>query len=197
MNCPNCGHPEPDGSAECSGCGVIFAKWKARRERAQAAMPEAPDGAALLDSAPASELLKYKKIAFGVAAAFSIIASLVISRVMHRAGGKALQVLATQQPALKSLIGRPGGADPIDPNALLRRLSQSQQGQGQTPQIQRLLNQLQQAPDRNPQAPQPPAQPLRRLDDSSPSQEPQEAAPGRSGPPGPDGGAHGQGSDAP
>lgn len=29
MNCPKCGFGQPDGSAECSRCGVIFAKWEA------------------------------------------------------------------------------------------------------------------------------------------------------------------------
>lgn len=40
MNCPSCSQPQPDNSTECGGCGVIFAKWKARSE-AQAAAPAA------------------------------------------------------------------------------------------------------------------------------------------------------------
>lgn len=43
MNCPNCGAGHEDGALECSGCGVIFAKWRARTERAaQAAAAEQP-----------------------------------------------------------------------------------------------------------------------------------------------------------
>lgn len=47
MNCPSCGQAQPDKSAECAACGVIFAKWKARAET-QAAAPAArlsPPGA--------------------------------------------------------------------------------------------------------------------------------------------------------
>ncbi len=28
MNCPKCGFAQPDGSVECSSCGVIFSKWE-------------------------------------------------------------------------------------------------------------------------------------------------------------------------
>lgn len=33
MNCPNCGNPVPENSAECPRCSVIFAKWKPREQR--------------------------------------------------------------------------------------------------------------------------------------------------------------------
>jgi len=34
MTCPNCGASGADGAAECASCGVVFAKWKPRPERA-------------------------------------------------------------------------------------------------------------------------------------------------------------------
>jgi len=42
MNCPNCGKPAPENSAECPHCSVIFAKWKPREQRSVPA-PPAPD----------------------------------------------------------------------------------------------------------------------------------------------------------
>ena len=33
MKCPNCGVEAPAGAADCAGCGVIFAKFLAQRER--------------------------------------------------------------------------------------------------------------------------------------------------------------------
>ncbi len=33
MKCPNCGVEAPAGAAECSGCGVVFVKFLAQRER--------------------------------------------------------------------------------------------------------------------------------------------------------------------
>ncbi len=32
MGCPRCDREYPDGAAECLHCGIIFAKWQARRE---------------------------------------------------------------------------------------------------------------------------------------------------------------------
>jgi hypothetical protein len=37
MKCPSCAHVQPDESLECPGCGVNFAKWKARAEGQTAA----------------------------------------------------------------------------------------------------------------------------------------------------------------
>lgn len=31
MKCPNCGHEEPDGSAECHNCQIFFDKWRQRK----------------------------------------------------------------------------------------------------------------------------------------------------------------------
>lgn len=33
MKCPNCGVEAPADATECAGCGVIFAKFTAQRER--------------------------------------------------------------------------------------------------------------------------------------------------------------------
>lgn len=33
MNCPNCGHRQPDGTLECQSCQIIFSKWKPREPR--------------------------------------------------------------------------------------------------------------------------------------------------------------------
>ena len=33
MKCPHCGVQAADGSAECPGCGIIFAKLKTQKER--------------------------------------------------------------------------------------------------------------------------------------------------------------------
>jgi hypothetical protein len=40
MNCPSCGLKAGDGAVECSGCGVIFAKWKARQDAPPRAKPD-------------------------------------------------------------------------------------------------------------------------------------------------------------
>ena len=31
MECPECHYPQPEGQAACSACGIVFAKWEARR----------------------------------------------------------------------------------------------------------------------------------------------------------------------
>lgn len=41
MKCPNCGHEQPDGAAECICCQIIFEKWKQRRTE-PAARPAQP-----------------------------------------------------------------------------------------------------------------------------------------------------------
>jgi len=33
MKCPNCGVVAPSGAADCAGCGGVFAKFLAQRER--------------------------------------------------------------------------------------------------------------------------------------------------------------------
>lgn len=45
MNCPLCSSAAPDGAAECPSCGVIFAKLRARAERAKSAAEQAPETA--------------------------------------------------------------------------------------------------------------------------------------------------------
>jgi hypothetical protein len=42
MQCPNCRHEEDDAAAECSKCGFVLAKWRARSQQAQAGQPAAP-----------------------------------------------------------------------------------------------------------------------------------------------------------
>ena len=45
MKCPNCGREQADGSAECSSCQVIFAKWaKAHPLTTPDMFPEAVGG---------------------------------------------------------------------------------------------------------------------------------------------------------
>ena len=39
MQCPNCRHEEDDAAAECSQCGFVLAKWRARLQQAQAGQP--------------------------------------------------------------------------------------------------------------------------------------------------------------
>lgn len=39
MKCPNCGVTSPAGAADCASCGVIFAKFRAKLERAEAPVP--------------------------------------------------------------------------------------------------------------------------------------------------------------
>jgi len=39
MKCPNCGAACPAGSAECSGCGIVFAKFKKKMDEAVAPTP--------------------------------------------------------------------------------------------------------------------------------------------------------------
>lgn len=42
MKCPNCGAEAPAGAVDCAGCGVIFAKFKAKLERVEAPAPAPP-----------------------------------------------------------------------------------------------------------------------------------------------------------
>jgi len=37
MECPKCGHVQPDKSEECARCGIIFSKWRERNERQKSA----------------------------------------------------------------------------------------------------------------------------------------------------------------
>jgi hypothetical protein len=39
MQCPNCRHEEDDAVAECSKCGFVLAKWRARLQQVQAGQP--------------------------------------------------------------------------------------------------------------------------------------------------------------
>ena len=57
MKCPSCAADAADGSAECSACGVNFAKWRAKVEK-QAADAAVAAEAAILNppSAPGSTL---------------------------------------------------------------------------------------------------------------------------------------------
>ena len=61
MNCPNCGLDVPDQSLECRGCGIIFAKIKARPPLAglpgSKALPAAPADALSLGRAGWTSLL--------------------------------------------------------------------------------------------------------------------------------------------
>lgn len=52
MKCPNCAAENPEGSAECASCGVIFAKLKAKKERT---VLEAKAGEALTAAKPEDE----------------------------------------------------------------------------------------------------------------------------------------------
>lgn len=38
MKCPTCGFEQPDSRIDCEYCGLVFAKWKAKREAAQKAV---------------------------------------------------------------------------------------------------------------------------------------------------------------
>jgi hypothetical protein len=44
MQCPHCSHEEDDAAAECSQCGLVFAKWRARLQA-----PAAAKGASRVD----------------------------------------------------------------------------------------------------------------------------------------------------
>lgn len=57
MRCPSCKAEGPDGAAECAGCGLIFAKWKAREEQkaAPAPLPASPPHSPVLLS-PVAQL---------------------------------------------------------------------------------------------------------------------------------------------
>ncbi len=50
MKCPNCGVEAPADATECAGCGVIFAKFLAQREREK---KEAAELLALMQLRPA------------------------------------------------------------------------------------------------------------------------------------------------
>ncbi|MBI4667493.1 MAG: zinc ribbon domain-containing protein [Nitrospinae bacterium] len=39
MECPKCGHKQPDGAKECERCGIIFSKWRERQERQERGEP--------------------------------------------------------------------------------------------------------------------------------------------------------------
>ena len=60
MKCPNCAVPAPHGALECPSCGLVFAKWEARRnkeklERLQSAEREEREKRAALESLAALE----------------------------------------------------------------------------------------------------------------------------------------------
>lgn len=42
MKCPNCGHEEPDGSAECRNCQIFFGKWRPREPEPNARPKQPP-----------------------------------------------------------------------------------------------------------------------------------------------------------
>ncbi len=64
MKCPNCGVEAPAAASECAGCGVIFAKFQAQREREK---KEAAEFLALSQAAvaPAPQLWR-GRVAAGV-----------------------------------------------------------------------------------------------------------------------------------
>ena len=64
MKCPNCGFEEAFGARECTKCGVIFAKWKAKKEK-QAVLNAVPAAtpAAASSSGLTGTLIKYAAMA--------------------------------------------------------------------------------------------------------------------------------------
>ncbi|MBI5594834.1 MAG: hypothetical protein HY928_01965 [Elusimicrobia bacterium] len=56
MTCPNCAAPAEETAEECSACGVIFAKWKAKAEKAAAEKAAEPEPAPVPPPPPPSTL---------------------------------------------------------------------------------------------------------------------------------------------
>ena len=64
MNCPNCGHVQPDGSLECRYCQIIIAKWKPRETRPP--LPDAPRPAILSpDTSTPRPRVKFDSVVVG------------------------------------------------------------------------------------------------------------------------------------
>ena len=63
MECPNCGVDAPAGATECAGCGVIFAKLKAKKERVAL---EAEPGLVSEEKAPRVDPWTARAVAAGV-----------------------------------------------------------------------------------------------------------------------------------
>lgn len=54
MKCPNCGVQAPAGATDCAGCGVVFAKFLAQREREKKAAADFLELKELPQAAPAN-----------------------------------------------------------------------------------------------------------------------------------------------
>ena len=52
MKCPNCDAQSGDDAVECASCGLVFAKWRARREKEKHEAAEALAALAAPASAP-------------------------------------------------------------------------------------------------------------------------------------------------
>lgn len=57
MRCPRCGHEQADELTECAGCGIIFAKLLARRERTPQLMRDEDPTATLTPAGQIRDLL--------------------------------------------------------------------------------------------------------------------------------------------
>jgi hypothetical protein len=87
VKCPNCSTAAPEGSAECPGCGVIFAKLAEREARQKA---EAAAQAALLDAPapsrpPAWDRNRLRVAAVAIVAVWLAGMAVVVRRSLNRA----------------------------------------------------------------------------------------------------------------
>lgn len=68
MECPKCGHVQPDKSLECEKCGIIFSKWREKVDRQKSASikitPPAPPPVYRQSSKPADTLFYAQILAF-------------------------------------------------------------------------------------------------------------------------------------
>ena len=80
MNCPSCRQSQPDGSTECSACGVIFAKWKARVQSEYASARTLSQPSSEQTSGPTTEM-GWGGVIFGaiVGGVLSVVESSVIA----------------------------------------------------------------------------------------------------------------------
>lgn len=102
MKCPKCGNPVPDGSLECPGCGVIFAKLKKLEERdkaqAEAALKQAdaPEAA----KPPAIDPWLGRKIAAGIIVAWLLSFGLYYRHAVRAARERALKTDIRTRPTV-------------------------------------------------------------------------------------------------
>ena len=126
MKCPNCGVESPAGAAECSGCGVIFAKLKAKKERialeAQVGLA-APDP---IKAGPAVSPCNVRLVAAGVVALWMIAFGLYYRHAISSMADRRSRIPVKDRPTVLIRDRTTGMLRPIPVVNSLPRRTQSE-----------------------------------------------------------------------